>query len=167
MPRKKSKPDFPATVIADPLDILKAANATKAEVEPEQPQPQPEDLKPQNGQSHAARLRRPDFPPEPKGYLTVQGWEREGIRVLRRADKTGAAIQFADSHAPTRPEKDALQAIHIIDGDERDKNKFTYLEGLKIWDRRNAQGDRSAENLLDAGKVAGELAKGRGAGIER
>lgn len=112
--------------------------------------------------SHAERIKseRPQFPPAPDGSIEVFR-SSTGIRVLKDAGKRWTAVQFTDERVPTRPEKDALEAVLE---EEPDKHAYRYEDphGTKLW-KRYSDGDHGG-NVVDTIRFATALAEGRNAG---
>lgn len=169
--RKKAQAESPSTEPTPVAEILEqspalaailASREAKASVEPETPMPVPETGQQPGAHSAAVLSSRPHFLPVPANFKDVFGNPIAGIRVNKSFDRRFAAIQFAENRLPTRAEKDVLEAV----GKPQDGTNFVYHTQRRQWERETPPGMELGENVIDAVRIAKELARGR-EGISR
>jgi hypothetical protein len=181
MPRKKrAKADLPVT-IADTLEALKEEipglkkavdlptqlpdPRLDAEPEPREViQPDPNTALPRDSGhrndtehgSHAAAVlaRRPAFAPVPEGFKNVVRHEGAGIRVNKSIDYKTAAIQFAEDRPLSRATEYDLMSMIQDAG-------FGYKPASRQWERPLPEGMAQGENIIDATRLAKEIADAR------
>ena len=108
--------------------------------------------------SHAEKVlaERPAYRPAPEEYFRVASHEREGIRVFKDTVVKGghkigiSGIQFAENRQPTSAEKDYLE-----------ERGFRYKIEENLWKREGVPGEPLGDNVIDATRVASDLARER------
>lgn len=146
LPRQLPPPELPA----QDTDVASSAQPPESAAEPG---------------PHVANVlsRRPQFRPVPEGFHNVSRHEAAGIRVNKDLDRGIVALQFAEDRLPTREEKNILENV----GSPDDGSKFTFNPGSRQWTRPTPEGATVGENLIDAVRLAKELADRRAEGRAR
>lgn len=151
----------PASELPDQpvLEKIKRSRRAKSRTDSgaEQPPPPQEvvtspEREPIRSHAEAVMAGRPDFPPVPDSWVTVETTP-VGIRLNKRLDGQAVALQFANDRPPAPEEKPIIQALGGLDGDQ-----FVYDVRQKQWTR---YGDEPHANLADAKRVMGDLVVGR------
>jgi hypothetical protein len=182
MPRKKKVANSP-TALSDTLDQLKVEipglkSATELPVQLPDPrleaEPPPREIvipdtnpdrhKPRPDEHAAAVLaRRPSFLPVPPGFRNVSRHESAGIRVNRgveRHNAGAAAIQFSEDRPLSRAtEYDLMTTIQDAG--------FSFKPASRQWERPMREGMELGDNVIDATRIAKEIADARNAGRGR